>query len=109
MRQLVQLQENYAAIQEQGAEVVVVFREDEEGVAGLQKCRDHADAEFPLLSDLGAETSDVYSRFYTYVIDRDGVIRAILDGTLRERPMADAILSELKQLSDEQTSNESVP
>ena len=52
MRQLVQLQENYAAIRELDAEVIVVFREDQDGVEGLEKSRDHASAEFPLLNDL---------------------------------------------------------
>lgn len=103
MRQLVELQENYPAIQEQDAEVIVVFREDEDGVEGLEKSRDHAGAEFPLLSDLGAESSSAYSGtgFQTYVIDKAGVIRAVLDGTLRDRPMADEILSQLAQLGEE--------
>jgi peroxiredoxin len=103
MAQLVELQENYAAIQAHDAEVIVVFREDQDGVEGLRKSRDHASAEFPLLSDYGKETSGAYSDngFQTYVIDTDGVIRAILHGTLRERPMADVIISELEQLEGE--------
>ena len=95
-----QLQENYDAIREHDAEVIVVFREDQEGVEGLKKCRDSADAEFPLLSDLNKESSGAYSGdgFQTYVIDKAGVIRAVLDGTLRDRPMADEILSRLERL-----------
>ena len=103
MRQLVQLQENYEAIRELDAEVIVVFREDQDGAAGLEKSREHADAEFPLLSDLGTETSSAYSGngFQTYIIDHEGVIRAAMDGTLRERPMSAEIMDQLGQLADD--------
>lgn len=103
MRQLVQLQENYEAIRELDAEVIVVFREDQDGAAGLEKSRENASAEFPLLSDLGSETSSAYSGngFQTYVIDYEGVIRAVLDGTKADRPATAEIMDQLEQLADE--------
>ena len=102
MRQLVELQENYEVIQQHDAEVIVVFREDQEEEAGLQKSRQNSGAEFPLLSDLNKESSGAYSSdgFQTYVIDSEGVIRAVLDGTKSDRPMADEILSQLAQLGE---------
>lgn len=103
MQQLVELQENYEAIRDADAEVIVVFRDDQEGVAGLEMSRESTGAEFPLLSDLSSKSSSAYSRGtnQTYVIDHDGVIRAILDGTTWDRPTVDEILSVLEQLANE--------
>ena len=39
MRQLVQLDESAARFEELGVEVIAVFREEQEGVAGLEKIR----------------------------------------------------------------------
>lgn len=100
--QLVQLQEKYADFQDHGTEVIIVFREDD-SAEGLARSRDQAHAEFPLALDVGAVHTSAYSRagYQTYVIDREGIIRAVLDGTEDERPTAEEILSEVEELPTE--------
>jgi len=102
MRQLVELQKHYGKIQKLDAEIVAVFREEKLGAEGLKRSRNSARAEFTLVNDLGAKATSAYSRnnFTTYVIDKKGVIQAILPGTLTKRTSADEILRELKKLAE---------
>ncbi|MEW4561376.1 peroxiredoxin family protein [Bremerella sp. JC770] len=98
MKQVVDLQKNYDAIKEQGAEVLIIWREEATGSDGLKKIRDRTKATMPFALDLEAAQTGVYSTegFDTYVIDEQGNIAAVLDGTKKERAMSDAILEELK-------------
>jgi peroxiredoxin len=98
MGQLKSLQENYKDISKAGAEVIVVFREERDGVEGLKKSQKVAGAEFPLLIDLGSKnTADNSTRgFTTYIIDMDGMDKPILAGTKPKRPKAAAIIAALK-------------
>lgn len=102
MRQLVELQKHYGQIKKLDAEIVAVFREEKLGVDGLKRSRNAAKTEFTLLTDLGAKATSAYSQdnFTTYVIDKKGVIQAILPGTLTKRISADEILRELKKLGE---------
>jgi peroxiredoxin len=98
MGQLKDLQENYEEIQKAGGEVIVVFREERDGVEGLKKSQKVADAEFPLLLDLGAKSTEDYSTtgYTTYIIDKDGKVKKILAGTKPKRPKAETIIAALK-------------
>jgi len=102
MRQLVQLQKDYAKFQEYNAEIVCVFREEELGAAGLKRSKAKCKAEFPLVTDLKKKTTGPYSPegFSTYIVDREGIIRAVLNGTKSRRPKSAAILKELAQFSE---------
>lgn len=93
-----QLQENYEQIQSLNAEVLAVFREEKLGVDGLIKSREKSGSEFPLLLDLGAERTAAYSQsgFHTYVIDRQGKILAILEGTVMKRATVEGVLEALQ-------------
>lgn len=98
MGQLKNLQENYEDISKAGGEVIVVFREERDGVEGLMKSKKVAGAEFPLLLDLGAKNTADYSTsgFTTYIIDQEGKVKKILAGTKPKRPKAEAIIAALK-------------
>ncbi|MCC9609335.1 peroxiredoxin family protein [Blastopirellula sp. JC732] len=98
MKQIKDIQDNYAKIKEAGAEVLVIFREEEDGESGLEQVRKITGAEFPLGLDLTAVQTREYSQdgYSTYVIDAKGSISQVLTGTDPERPLAGKILSALK-------------
>ncbi|GAB5406945.1 MAG: hypothetical protein Aurels2KO_51760 [Aureliella sp.] len=102
MRQLVELQEHADEFKAVNTEVIFVFREERDGVAALKKMRDKYKTSFTLTLDYGAKATKPYSparrTFDNYVLDSDGVVRAIVDGTLRTRAKADALLKTLKSI-----------
>ena len=99
MGQLKDLSNHYEDISKAGGEVIVVFREEREGVEGLIKSQKTANAEFPLLLDLGAKETADYSTtgFTTYIIGKDGTVETILAGKKTKRPSAEAILEAVKK------------
>lgn len=101
MQQLVELQKHYEQIKELDAEVIAVFREERLGAEGLQRAQNATGAKFRLVSDWGGKATSQYSQngFATYVIDKQGVIQAILPGTLANRTGFEDIQRELKQLA----------
>jgi peroxiredoxin len=109
MRHLVELQKHYGQIKSLDAEIVAVFREEKLGAEGLKRSRDNARTEFTLVNDLGAKATSAYSQgnFTSYVIDKKGVIQAVLQGTLTKRISSDDILRELKKLAESYRCNSS--
>lgn len=95
-----QLQQRRKEFQELGADIVAVYRENREGAAGLKKVAEASGAEFTLLNDPRAANSSRYSQegFDAYVIDKEGVIRAAVQGTKPKRPEIDTLLAEVKKL-----------
>ena len=94
MAQLVQLQENLGAlVKKHNANVLVVFREESEGQEGLKKVLEQTKTEFTLALDSNAEETKRYSPgkmvHDSYIIDSEGVIRAILAGTRYDRAQSD--------------------
>ena len=55
MKQLVQLQERYEDFKQLDAEVIAIFREETDGVAGLQKSIEKTNAKFPMVVDENSE------------------------------------------------------
>lgn len=104
MGQLVQLQERADEFKELNTELIFVFREEKEGVDGLKKIKEKSRTDFTLTLDLDKKSSKAYSpgnmTFRNYVIDKDGVLRADLDGTLRTRATGDQLIEELKKLQE---------
>lgn len=102
MKQLVQLQKQAEEFKALNAEMIFVFREEKEGVAGLQKIKAKTSTTFTLCVDLDKTSTAAYSTkkmtFDNYVIAKDGTVKSIMDGTLKERASADAILTTLKQI-----------
>ncbi|MFI4874176.1 MAG: peroxiredoxin family protein [Blastopirellula sp. JB062] len=98
MKQIKDIQTNYDKIKNAGAEVLVVFREEEDGESGLQEVRKITGAKFLLGLDLNAVETSEYSQkgFTTYVIDAKGKIERVLPGTKPTRPLSDKILNALK-------------
>ena len=105
MRQLVQLQEHAEDFKALNAEVLFVFREESEGVKGLQKIKDKQKTTYRLSVDLDKEATKSYSpekrTFDNYVVDSGGIVRGIIDGTLRDRATAQELIKVLKQIEKE--------
>ncbi len=99
MGQLKDLSSHYKEISEAGAEVIVVFREERDGVAGLRKSQMIGTTKFPLLLDAGAKATPEYSTtgFTTYIIAKDGAVESILAGTKKNRPKAETIIAKVKK------------
>ncbi len=100
-RHMRELQKSYPQFKEAGAELVVVFRED--NVAGVKKAVAQAKAGFPMLVDQGKKQTMAYSPqgYDVYVVAKDGNVAAVLEGTKPKRPGAAAILAELEKLGSE--------
>ena len=78
MNQLGELGKNKEAFEEAGAEVIAVFREEKEEVAGLNKIVNKTKTTFTLALDYGKKQTARYSagqrEFTGYVINPKGVI-----------------------------------
>jgi len=105
MKQLGELNRNGAQqFKEMGVEVVAVFREEREGVAGLKKIRDRTKVDFRLALDTPASATKAYSygpkEFDSYLVDGKGVIRGVIDGSLKTRAQSEQFVEMIKSLGD---------
>lgn len=102
MRQLVQLNQKAADFKKLNTEVVFVFREERDEVDGLKKIREKRRTKFFLLTDLASQKTAAYSgkrgQYATYILDKKGMVKEILDGTKPKRPGAEPILTILKEM-----------
>ncbi len=99
---MVQLQKHADEFKTLNTELVFVFREEQEGTAGLQKIKDRTKTDFVLAADLNKESSSAYSpknrTFDNYVISKDGKVKAIIPGTLTTRATSEQLLKHLKEI-----------
>ena len=102
MRQLVELQEHASEFKQLNAELIFVFREEEKGVDGLKIIRNKYKTSFTLAVDPNKKSSKPYSTsrgsFDNYVVQSDGTVKGIVDGTLRTRAKADQLLKILSSI-----------
>ncbi len=104
MAQLVELQKHEEEFSALNAELVFVFREEQEGVDGLKKIQEKHPSKFTLSLDLNKESSKAYSNergtFDNFVVEKGGKIVEIIDGTLRQRATAEQLLKTLSKLEN---------
>lgn len=102
MAQLVELQKHAEDFKKLDAELIFVFREEQKGVEGLEIIRERQKTQFTLALDLNKKSSHAYSSrrgtFDNFVIDKEGKVVKIIDGTLKKRATAEALLKTLKEL-----------
>jgi len=102
MAQLVELQKSADQFESLNTKVLFVFREETKGVDGLKKIKEAHDPSYLLAVDLDKKNSGGYSpkrmTFANYVIDSDGIVRAIVDGSLRDRAKAKELLRVLGEI-----------
>ncbi len=83
-------------------EVIAVFREERQGVEGLEKMKKSSKTNFTMALDTGKKQTAIYSPgrlvFDNYVIDSNGKIAAIIPGDLRKRAKSEELLKVLKGL-----------
>ena len=105
MKQLVELKEHAEDFEKQNAEIIVIFREEKEGVEGLKKIKERKQVDFTLALDFQKESTGAYSpgrmKFDNYIVDKSGKIRVIVDGNLRTRAKAKQLLDVLKEINSE--------
>ena len=106
MRQLGELNANGAMeFEKLGVEVVAVFREEREGLAGLQKVKASTRVPFTLALDTPANATAAYSNgrkeFSNYVVDKTGVIRGIVNGSLKNRAKASKLVEIVKSVESD--------
>lgn len=99
MKQLVQLQEKKAEFQKMGISTIYVFREESKGPAGAQIAATKSGFS-PILLDTPADKTITYSQgdFSTYLIGKDGKIKAEISGSKTKRPTAKVILAKAKEV-----------
>ncbi len=102
MRQLVELQKHADDFKKLNAEMIFVYREESEGVDGLKKIKEAQNTTYRLSLDFEKKSSQAYSpeprTFDNFVIDSDGIVRGIIDGTLRDRATAEELMKVLKEI-----------
>ena len=105
MRQLVELQKRAKDFKALNAELIFIFREEQEGKAGLQKIKSRTKTTYTLATDLNKASTAAYSRgrrvFDNYVISRTGVVRGIIPGNLRDRATAEQLMKRLREIGAE--------
>jgi len=91
--QLVKLHTNKAKFDAMGVQVISVFREEKDGVAGAKKSSTKTGFS-PILLDSPANITKAYSQgdYSTYLIGKDGKVKAKISGSKKIRPTADIIL-----------------
>ena len=91
-----------------GVEVVAVFREEKEGLAGLKKIEAVTKVPFTLALDTPPTATKAYSNgrkeFANYVVDKDGVIRGIIDGSVKNRAKSSKLIEIVKSVESESSS-----
>jgi peroxiredoxin len=104
MKQLVELNKHADEFKALNTELLFVFREEAKGVEGLKMIQDKHDTGFTLAVDPEKKSTKVYSsgkmEFDNFVIDANGVVRGIIDGTLRERATAAELTRILKEMGE---------
>jgi peroxiredoxin len=97
MQQLGELRQLSTAFAEHHAQVLVVFRESDKGTELLTELADRFEIpqHIQLAIDPGAEQTAAWSRdgYHSYVIDDQGMIRRVLQGSTTDRPHGAEILS----------------
>ncbi|QDT12421.1 hypothetical protein [Planctomycetes bacterium K23_9] len=106
MRQLVQLQQQTSDFEKLNTQLVFVYREETDGVDGLKKIEEKIEAKnrktILLGLDLNKKSSAAYSSqnrtFDNYVVDSKGIVRGVIDGSLKDRATANELLKILKKV-----------
>ena len=99
MKHLVQLQKKKAQFDKAGIQMICVFREEKNGPIGAKKAATKSGFS-PILLDTPIDKTKAYSPndFTTYLIGKDGKIKAALSGTKKTRPTANMILAKAKEV-----------
>lgn len=113
MKQLVQLHAQADEFKKLNTELIFIFREEQEGVKGLEKIKDKTKTTYTLAVDLMNKSTTGYSAkrmtFDNYVVDHSGIVRGIIPGTLRDRATADALIKVLSEIEARRTPDKTEP
>jgi hypothetical protein len=93
----VELQENYAAFEALDAEIIAIAQEEADA-STLVRAERFVNNQFPTVADPERASLKSIARFGVTLVDKQGVIRTVLPGTLGGRPRLDMIVAELAAL-----------
>lgn len=98
------MQESAKEFEKQDAELIFVFREESKGVEGLKLIQKRVPTtKYTLAIDRNKKSSAAYASergsFDNYVIDKEGNVAAILDGTKMKRASAKQLFEVLEKLN----------
>ncbi len=101
---MVELNKQKETFDKLNTEIIVVFREENKGVEGLQLTKEKTKSEFTMALDRGKKATPRYSpgrrKFDNYVVGPDGKIVAIIEGSLAKRAKSEKLIEILKELKD---------
>ena len=89
-----ELQENYAAFQALDAEIIAIAQEEKDA-STLVRAERFVKNEFPMVADPDEASLESIRRFGVTLVDKEGMVRTLVPGTLAARPRLDMIVSEL--------------
>jgi len=80
---------------------MMIFREDIDGGVGMRSVMKMAKITYPVMLDLSGEKTVAYSRdgYDTYVIDKNGIVKARIDGLKTDRPKGRKILAKAREVA----------
>ncbi len=94
-----ELQENYAAFQALDAEIIAIAQEEKDA-STLFRAERFVENEFPMVADPKEASLESIRRFGVTLVDKEGVIRTLVPGTLSARPRLDMIITELAAIEN---------
>lgn len=104
MKQLGEFRQLSTRFAAHDAQVLMIFRETDRGRALLlELAREYDLGEVVHLAlDPGAQQTARWSPsgFHTYLIDHDGIVRAVLQGATTDRPTGAEVLAALEELEE---------
>lgn len=103
MRQLVELNKNAAEFRSAGVDVIAIFREESKGVEGLSLIEEKTRFEFQLALDGRKKQTPRFAPgrgdFSSYVVNKEGIITAIINGDLKNRANSKQLLDAVAKFS----------
>ena len=93
------LQKNKAEFDKMNIQMLCVFREERKGISGTNVASKRSKFS-PILLDTPATKTAAYSQkeYATYLIDKEGIIKAKISGTKYSRPGDSTILDKTKEI-----------
>jgi hypothetical protein len=96
------LQKQAGEFKKLNTELIFIFREERQGVKGLEAIKSRSKTTFTLAVDLRNKGTQAYSpkrmTFDNYVIDHAGIVQGIIAGTLKDRATAAELTKVLSKI-----------
>ena len=92
-----ELQSNYEAIKSLNTEIIAIAQEERDA-STLAKVHEFVQQGFPVVADPERASWETFSRYGVYLVDKEGVIRVVAEGSKEARPRLDLLVEALAKL-----------